>query len=647
LIFVNKKIAIALAVLIAILSVTPLFASTASFRDVPSTHFAFEAINWVSNPTNGAFMVGDAGNNFNPDRHPTKFDAAQIYAMAAGFRHVTTNLPPAEREVFTRSLETWRSFLDNMAAEFSTWNRSVDREIAFLLYRGILTTSEVQGFVTRTGTTETRPLLTREEAVTWAVRLAGQATQAQAVVIPPANPFSDNAQISQNYRRYIYHARDLQIISAASPFNPTAHLTRGELARILFNALTENTPTATNVTGTGSPSTVTGVIANVILDTHVAITSATRTETFAIAPNAVIMIDNTQRTPAFLREGMAVTVLLDGSRRVISLVARTAQTASSTPSTTTTPQSSHSDEGFVTAINATGVRTITIRTQRVRISGQIMDEERVFALAPNATITSGGKPSSFEEIKVGDIAFFGFNENVINTLELMERERTLNGALIEVRPPDNFGAMPVLIIEEADGRAYELRALPSTEFSRGNVKNLSWDDIRIGDKITAEVELDRLVRVHAVGERSTAVGRLNEIRITERNTEITMLLQNGSAASYIIRAGIFDVYTLRIGMQLDIALDSREVTNIIVQGGQNQTTVILGFIQSIRPDGTITIAEGQGATARTHNLTVPNNTTITRGGAHQNFQALRANMNVYIVLTAPGATTTASITVLP
>ncbi|MCL2456185.1 MAG: hypothetical protein FWD19_01395, partial [Defluviitaleaceae bacterium] len=50
------------------------FAQTATFRDVPVTHFAFEAINWVSDPENGAFMVGDASNNFNPARHLSKFE---------------------------------------------------------------------------------------------------------------------------------------------------------------------------------------------------------------------------------------------------------------------------------------------------------------------------------------------------------------------------------------------------------------------------------------------------------------------------------------------------------------------------------------------------------------------------------------------
>jgi hypothetical protein len=639
----RKKIALALFFLL----ITPiiLFAQTPTFRDVPVSHFAFEAINWVSNPENGAFMVGDAGNNFNPARHLSKFEAAQIYAMAAGFRHSATTLSPTERDMLTRSFETWRPLLDELAAEFSTWNRTADREIAFLLYREIITPDEVKGFVARTGTTEQRQLLTRQEAVAWMVRLVGQAAHAQATQLPHHTPFRDDNEISAQFRRYVYHARELGIIHGAGGFmNPIAHFTRAEMATVFHNALAEKAPAPTSTGGT--PASVSGTIANVFLDTHVSITSATGTETFPIARNAVIMIDNTQRTASFLRNGMNVTALADADRNIISLVARS---RTETPQVATT--SLINDEGFVTAVSATPVQTVTIRTQRVRITGQIMNDERTFSFAPNAVIS--GSAATFEEIQVGDIAFFGYMGTTIHTLELMERERTITGVLADVRPPDtqatahNQAVSPLLIIE-TDNRMYEFRVLPVTEISRGgNEDTAKWDDLRIGDAITAEVELDRLIRVHAVGEKSTVNGRLNEIRITERNTEITITHENGATLSYFIRPNTFDIYTLRIGTQLRLSLDSREALNIQIMSGGQAQLMVLGFIQAIRTDGTIVVVEGQGAAARTHTVAVPANTQITRGGTTITNDELRVNMNVYIVQTAEGSNIARSVTVLP
>ncbi|MCL2047520.1 MAG: S-layer homology domain-containing protein, partial [Defluviitaleaceae bacterium] len=109
-----KTLPLAILLILA-LSQLPLLAQSPTFRDVPISHFAFEAVNWVSNPENGAFMVGDAANNFNPTRNLNKFEAAQIYAMAAGYRHSAATLSPAEQDILTRSFETWRPLLDDLA----------------------------------------------------------------------------------------------------------------------------------------------------------------------------------------------------------------------------------------------------------------------------------------------------------------------------------------------------------------------------------------------------------------------------------------------------------------------------------------------------------------------------------------------------
>jgi hypothetical protein len=638
----KKKKAIFLAIILTLTMIVPVWGQpTATFRDVPSSHFAFEAVGWVSNPENGAFMVGDAANNFRPNQHINKFEAAQIYAMAAGFRHNINNLPQEERDMFTRSFDTHRAFLEGMATQFSTWNRTVDREIAFLMYRGILTTADVQTFVTRTGTTETRPLLTREEAVVWMVRLVGQAPHAAAVQIH--TPFRDDAEIAAPFRNYIYHARELGIIQGAGGYmNPRGQFTRAEMAVVFHNALANQEPPVTSAP-TGTPTTISGTITSVFRDTHLSIQSAAGTDTFPIAQNAVIMIDNTQRTPSFLQEGMSVTVLVDAEGRVISLVARSAGAAQvNVPVAGQAALSS--DEGFVTAISQVPT-AVTIRTQRVRIDGHIIDEERTFSIQQNSVITRGGAEADFADIQVGDIAFFRFAGTVIHELELMERERTILGILADMRPPEVVGQSPVLIIEETDGRAYELRVMPTTEFFRRPAADVQWYDLRIGDAITAAVGFDRLIKVQAVGTRTTAEGRLNEIRITERITEITKTGDDGTTASFFVRPGVFDVYTLRIGMNLTTHLDSREVMGIQIEAAQNQA--VLGFIQAVRPDNTIIVVEGTGVTARTHTLAVNNATAITRGGASLNFAALRVNMNVYVVLTAPHSNVAGSITILP
>jgi len=633
------------------LSIVPVMAQTTSFRDVPTNHFAFEAINWVSDPANGAFMVGDAGNNFNPNSTLNMFEAAQIFAMAAGFRHLIHTLPPAEQEVFTRSFNQYRPFLESMAAEFTRWNSSADREIAFLLYRGVLSQADVQRFVTRTGTTETLTLLPRLEAVVWMVRLIGSDAAARALTLPQPNPFSDDAQINVSYRRYIYYARNAGIIQGGADgnFNPSGHFTRAQMALVFFNALATPEPEPAAIP-TGTPATISGTITATHLDTNITLTSAAGAETFTFASNAVVMVDNVHRTPAFLTTGMTATVLVNSQRQILSITARSEGTSVTQPTPTPPPaaaQSLHTDEGFITAVTTTPTRSITIRTQRVSITGQVIDDSRTFNIAPNAGITRAGELVEFASIQVGDVAFFGFSGNVIHELNLMERERQLHGVLIESRPPDHSG-LPTLVIEAEDGAVYELRASAATAFSRGLVQNLNWSDIRIGDRIVADVEFDRLMTVHATGTLSNTAGRLVEIRITERNSEIIIVRPDGQRATLIIMPGSYDVYSLRIGMQLQVQLDSREVIAIqVTSGAANQNPVVLGFVQSVNANNTIVVVEGQGANERTHTITVNSSTAITRGGSTLAFSDLRVNMNVHIVLTGPQSNVAQTITVLP
>lgn len=476
----RKKSSKMLATMMVFLSIAALgigffavvtMAQTPTFRDVPASHFAFDAVEWVSDPANGAFMVGDARNNFQPSRNMNKFEAAQIFALAAGFRHNPQSLPADEQEVFARSMEQWRAFLNALSAQYASWNRTVDREIAFLLYRGVLAPDEVQNFVTRTGTTEQRQMLTREQAVVWIVRLMGHSGYAEEFELPAEEPFNDDAAISDAFRGYVYHARELEIIPAAGGyFNPQAHFSRADLAVLFFNALADEEE---KIVSEGEPVTISGTITSVFRDTHATIEYAAGVRTFPFAPNAIVMIDNIQRTPPFLRGGMATMAIVDGYGRIISIAARSEE-------------------------------------------------------------------------------------------ETIERERTIRGVIVDAIPPENPGEYPILIIEESDGRISRLRALVGTEFSRAYYgeddfeSSLRWDEIRAGDTIIAELEYDGIARLHAVGTRGTAVGRLTQIRITEHNHEITITTDDGEVLSLIMRPHVFYVHNLRIGMRLRLELNSRE-----------------------------------------------------------------------------------------
>jgi hypothetical protein len=204
------------------------------------------------------------------------------------------------------------------------------------------------------------------------------------------------------------------------------------------------------------------------------------------------------------------------------------------------------------------------------------------------------------------------------------------------------------VLEVQNGDRYELRITSSTEISRGTFRNIRLQDLRIGDRLTATLESGQLTKLHAVGQRTDTVGRLTEMRITQQFSEVTVLGNDGTSRVFIIMPGIYDVYTLRIGMDIRVFLDSREVVTIqvIAQSGQ-QTTAVLGYIQSIGTGQTLVVVDMDGQSPRNHTVVINSDTIDTATGQPIVYNNLRVNMNVYVVMVGPQSNIARSVTILP
>ncbi len=205
------KSILALALALILIASFPGAAFAMTYKDVPYSHYAYTAVDWVSNPANGSFMVGDAANNFNPNRTLDKFETAKIFAVAAGYKYAASSISTAERELFDRSYSEWQSLLDSQASQYSKWSRTADREIAYLLYKNILTPTDVATFVTRTGGVEQVNLISKQEAIVYMVRLDGKQTNAESISLPYHTPYKDDAQIRADYKKYLYYAKEVGI----------------------------------------------------------------------------------------------------------------------------------------------------------------------------------------------------------------------------------------------------------------------------------------------------------------------------------------------------------------------------------------------------------------------------------------------------
>jgi len=580
-----------------------LFSITANantFRDVPSNHFALEAIRWVSSPANGSYMVGDASNNFNPGRAMDYFETAITLAMAAGFRYSPASITPADQEMFDRAYERHRQLLTNMASQHNNWRSVANREIAFLLELGIFTPDDLGHFIT-SGAAGTPAALSKQAATAFVMRLAGHGEEAASFTLPPALPFADDAVISAMYRRYAYLAHEMGIVADYSGyFSPHRQISRAEFAQMSHRlriaapgtpgaianvtsthagtAVTSDTPAQDIVGNSPFASTLHGTV-NAVQENSLGlglglglqIATEDGVNVYTFAPNSIVVIDNMRSEVSELAAGMLVAAGLNGSGQIISLVARSNTTA----------------------------------------------------VIPAAPIV----PDS--PVPVPPVA-----------AEIPSASRIIQGSLIGRQ-------FEALVLEDSYGNTHELSINSAEPYIIRNGSAEQWTALRIGDEVMARLAFGRLAELQAQGRRSSGEGTVEEIHITKNLDTIVIRRDNGVTVQLALPYEVYNIYELRLGMDVRVYIDSREIYELVILDETAQQAEsgegFIGNVQSLRHGHTMVVSrEPEGR----QTIRVDSNTINTATGDPFRFRDLRTHMRLYIVM-QPTGNTAQSITILP
>ncbi|MCL1988992.1 MAG: S-layer homology domain-containing protein [Firmicutes bacterium] len=314
-------------------------------------------------------------------------------------------------------------------------------------------------------------------------------------------------------------------------------------------------------------------------------------------------------------------------------------------------------EGVILGTTTTAAGpTITIRTSRVRIlTGEVVSEDNTYLVTQHTTIMRGNENVPLSDLRLNEIITFDYSApNILHALRLPERTRTIQGMLIARYFVEQ---RPVLVIEDFNGNTHELPVATettvggATTFVRNGSTAARWFDLRIGDSIVAQVEFDRLASITAQGLNSETTGFLEEIHITQQLDTITIRQANGTLARLALPPEVYDIYSLRLGMELHVSMESREIYNLDVLDPTAQIVTEVGFIgtiQSLRHGHTmvVTIPATGTTPASRRTIRVDGNTINTATDSTLIFTDLRTQMRLYIVMLAD-TNTAQFITILP
>lgn len=550
---------------------TSVFAST--FRDVPTSHWAYSPIDRVSNE---GLMVGDMSGNFRPDSYIDRFETSKVLARMLGY--TATGASASNQKYFDDAYNKNKALLNQYDTKFNKWDSTANREIAFLLEKGVLTTNDLNQFVVISTTgIETLSVLTKEDIAVYLVREIGESDKANNFTY--TNPFADDSKIDSSKKKSVYYLRSIGIVNGDTNnnYNPKAPVTRAQMATLL-----DKTESYINVSPVEpAVQTITTVVGTIdvyydSLNTLQIKSTTGQTGIYVIGDTASITVDGYLRTRSDLKSGMNVVGVVSDGKTLVDIKATTNSNNNNNNSNNNNNNNNNNDSntnnGIVNSITGTVAiadstnKTISIQTKTISPKGEISTLTNTYNVTPNTSITRDGKSVSLSNVVAGDIITCDVNGQYISNIKLELKDQLIEGTVTE-KGTDSATNRPYYVVKPTNStETVTIFVGPNSTIRRTSTSNVNWNVVKIGDKVSATTTFGVINELSASGVRSTATGYIDEILLSRENGYVVLTDKDGAdPEKYYFNADNMDFYGVKLDSKIKVTLDSSEIVSYYVQ----------------------------------------------------------------------------------
>ncbi len=544
-----KRSKLMTGMVLAIFLLTSCFSAFAlSFPDVSGTNWSW-AEEAISTMSDSGIILGYPEGNFGPGDNVTKVQSLLLISRILGYN------TDGNEEVADIAYQKY----ENVLAMYGTGYK---KEIAYLLYRGILSESELNTYI---GSTTENAALLRYEAAILLTKAAGKEKEVNNQVISSVLPFDDTTDIPKEARKYVGFVYDNGYMQGMSDkiFSPNTNVNRAQMATMLYR-----------IYNNLKVSIKDGIVSSVA-DGKLTITSDNGSMSVDVS-NIPLRLQGQDTVLEQIPVGKSCTILCFGETPVAVDVYTIAglETIS----------------GVVTKKDNIGGNRIVVQPE-----GQ---SSIVSISVPNeAVITMGGNNILFTQIEVGDNVKVTARNNVASTIEVTVRSSSITGATINEVVTDPALALSITTAA-GEIRQYEL---PDSARIYKNGKTATARDLMPGDTVSLTLEYNKIKEVRATSKTKTFEGTIEEINLSA-NPYIVVKLEDGTTKKvYFSREVeiILDdteatMYDLRVGYYITFTTESDTVTKIQsksvstsfqVTGTVDSVNDNYGFINMIKDNG--------------------------------------------------------------
>ncbi|MBR5614908.1 MAG: S-layer homology domain-containing protein [Clostridia bacterium] len=546
-------------ILSAALLISTLTVSAATFSDVENDPTVAWAKPYITEMSEKGYIKGYEDGTFKPNNTISKTEALILLSRMIGVND----------DSFADSVEF---AMDEYSSILSSYSTNYGKEVSFLLYTGILKSSELDNYISSTNKNKA---LKRYEAAILLTKLLG----AEEEVLTNAfvsSSYADTVEIPDSARAYVEYVKEKGIMqgmgnnAAGDPiFSPNTNVTRSQMAKMLctlIDVIDLSAQTGTVVSTDSFNETITVTIDG--SDIVNEITPATKykvngedVELSAIKRGMHVKVTHIAGKVALVENQVVI-----GDTVIYGLVATTSE--------------------------AGGSKTVTIA------DANDSKQKSTYVLADDAKIRISGAIDVFGKIKANNYVALTIENGLVTTLEVVDKTTTAYGTLESV---DITGEYTIINVEDADGnvKGYEVSA-DGVDVSRNSL-SASIGDLMIGDSISLRMTYGKVTKIQASSKNNSNSGTINYIKHSVNGTTIG-IEANGEVVDYKVNKSVkvvvdssenATVFDLRPGTDIDVSLQSSEIVKIEAAGvvAKSQLT---GIVKTVNATYGLMIIEDGG-----------------------------------------------------
>lgn len=565
----KKTISMLLASAMAFSAAIPAFAAD-TFTDVNENSYGW-AYEYVEDMAEKGLISGYEDGTFKPGKSVSRMEAFALFARLMGSNN------EVNAETVELAKEKYADVLNKYELSYA------EGDVAFMLYRGVLSESELDTYFKGTKKSEAMPRYEAAILITKAM-LAEEAATSEVLI---DMDYTDVSNIPKNARQYVYYVSQKGIMSGMGDgaFSPETAVLRGQVAVMLSKTV----DSANYYFETAKLTSVDTSSKNIKIKDY--------SEAIGYTENTKFYKDGEEVDASALKAGQTVVLTYseyDGGVRLAFADVLVTE-IDSTKSAIFKGYASSGGKLSVTVMDPATAKTAS------------------YNCSPNVTVTLNGTDSDLNKLKGDEYVTLGFAGDNVVEISTMQTSETIKDAVLEEINP--LGTITIgHSNEKYDGQTFVL-ASGASIYKNGDTSEFS--KLYRGDTLIVTLEYGVVSKLVATSTTKTVSGVIKSYTISSSPT--LTIKSDGEEYTYDIPSGVeitingetAKLADFEIGSSVKLTIESDAVKKITASSNAGTTTgsSVTGVVTAVNSSANVIIVTySEAGSDTTTYVTCTNNT---------------------------------------